>query len=132
MQIVKSLIEQENARGISTDRIILAGFSQGGAIALFTGLRLTESLAGIIALSTYLPDAESTESERHSANQHTPIFMAHGTRDPVIPIALAEHSRGVLEQMDFSVQWHSYQMEHSVSMGEILDIAKFMKVLVQP
>ncbi len=132
MQIVQSLIEQENARGIPTRQIFLAGFSQGGAIALFTGLRHAERLAGIIALSTYLPDAATSESERHSANQNTPIFMAHGSRDPVIPIALAEQSRELLEQMDYSLQWHSYLMEHSVNMEEIRHIARFMRSIVKP
>ncbi len=132
MQIVQSLIEQENARGIPAERIFLAGFSQGGAISLFTGLRFKERLAGIIALSTYLPDAESSASERHAANQNIPIFMAHGSRDPVIPIALAEHSRELLRQMGYAVQWKSYPMEHSVNADEIQHIAQFLQDIINP
>jgi phospholipase/carboxylesterase len=129
--IVGSLIEQENRRGIDTSHIILAGFSQGGAVALFAGLRLEQKLAGIIALSTYLADAASTESERSQQNLDVPIFLAHGTDDPVIPLALAEQSRTILEQLNYTVHWHRYQMPHSVSAGEIQHIAEFMAGIVE-
>ncbi len=129
--IVGSLIEQENRRGIDTSHIILAGFSQGGAVALFTGLRLRQKLAGIIALSAYLADAASTNAERSKDNENVPIFLAHGTDDPVIPLALAEQSREMLEQMEYSISWHSYQMPHSVSAEEIQDIAEFISGIVK-
>lgn len=129
-EIVKRLIDQENQRGVATDRIILAGFSQGGAVVLFTGLRLKQKLAGIIALSTYLPVAESTDAERLSVNQDTPIFMAHGTEDTVIPLVLAQHSHGTLVQMKYNVDWRTYAMPHAVSPQEIQDIARFMHEIV--
>ena len=129
-EIVTSLIEQENQRGVATDHIILAGFSQGGAVVLFTGLRLEQKLAGIIALSTYLPVAESADAERSLVNQDTPIFMAHGTEDPVIPIMLAHRSQSMLVQMKYSVDWHTYTMPHGVSPVEIQDIARFMRGIV--
>jgi len=113
-----------------TENIFLAGFSQGGAIALFTALRLESKLAGVIALSTYLPDAGSSESERHTANQKTPIFMAHGTHDPVIPVALAEQSYASMKNMAYQVEWKTYPMEHSVSADEIQDIARFMHAVI--
>ena len=129
-RIVGELIEQENRRGIATDHILIAGFSQGGAIALFAGLRLPQKLAGIIALSTYLPDAQSTASESSEENRDTPIFMAHGSADPVIPLTLAEHSRGLLGQMSYAVEWKTYPMQHSVSAEEISDIAQFIRSIV--
>lgn len=127
---VHRLIARENARGIPAGRIILAGFSQGGAVALFTGLRYPERLAGLIALSTYLPAADSTLAERSGANAVVPVFMAHGTDDPVIPLALAEHSRGLLGQMGYPVEWHTYTMPHSVHPEEILHIRTFMQDVV--
>ena len=129
-QIVKGLIEQENQRGIPDDRIILAGFSQGGAVVLFTGLRLEKPVAGIVALSTYLPVAETTESERAETNQNTPIFMAHGTEDQVIPLALAERGHRLLDAMNYRVEWHTYYMPHAVSPEEIRDIADFLHGIV--
>ena len=129
--IVNNLIAQENQRGISTDHIILTGFSQGGAIALFTGLRHQQPLGGIIALSTYLPVAETTESERTDSNLNTPIFMAHGAQDPVIPISLAEQSKKKLNDLDYQVEWHDYPMPHSVCPEELGHIAKFIHNIVQ-
>jgi len=128
--IVRQLIELENKAGIATEKIVLAGFSQGGAIALFAGLRLPERLAGILALSTYLPDADSMEEERSAASIDVPIFMAHGIADPVIPVALAEHSHGILEKMGYHVEWQTYPMPHSVSAEEIGDIARFLRTIV--
>jgi len=131
MRIVEGLIEQEIARGVASENIFLAGFSQGGAIALFTALRLEFKLAGVIALSTYLPDAASSENERHIANANTPIFMAHGTRDPVIPVILAEQSYQSLKKMAYQVEWKTYPMEHSVSADEIQDISRFMHAVIR-
>ena len=99
-------------------------------MALFTGLRYPERLAGLVALSTYLPAAESTLPERSGANAAVPVFMAHGTDDPVIPLALAEHSRGLLGQMGYPVEWHTYTMPHSVHPEEILHIRTFMQDVV--
>ncbi len=128
-RLVGQLITREKARGIPSNRILLAGFSQGGAVTLFTGLRHPERLAGLIALSTYLPVAESTPTERSEANGSTPVFMAHGTFDPVIPIALAQRSRQWLEKWDYPLEWHSYPMPHSVHPNEIKHIRSFMQGL---
>jgi len=125
--ILRSLLEQENRRGIEFENIFLAGFSQGGAIVLHTGLRFNRQLAGIIALSTYLPLAESFDLEKSTANQQTPIFMAHGVDDPLIPLELAQDSRDKLIQSGFSVLWHEYPMQHSVSPREIDDVAAFLR-----
>ncbi len=121
------LIAHENRRGTPTNRILLAGFSQGGAVSLFTGLRHPEPLAGVIALSTYLPVAESTRMERSQANARTPIFMAHGSLDPVIPVTLAERSRQWLESMEYTVDWHTYPMPHMVHPEEIAQIRTFLQ-----
>ena len=126
-QAIKALIENEVARGIPYERIVLAGFSQGCAMALHTGLRLPHRLAGIMALSGYLPLADRFAAERNAANAHTPIFMAHGTQDPVVVVARGEKSREALAAMGHPVQWHTYPMQHSVHPHEITDIAAFLK-----
>jgi phospholipase/carboxylesterase len=108
-------------------RIVLAGFSQGGAIALQTGLRQPAPLAGLLALSTYLPLAATVAQERSAANAPTPVFMAHGTSDPVVPMARGAASRDALQAMGYSVEWHEYAMPHSVCEDEIRDIARFLK-----
>jgi phospholipase/carboxylesterase len=126
-QAVKALIENEVARGIAYDRIVLAGFSQGCAMALHTGLRLPHRLAGIIALSGYLPLADRFANERMQANAHTPVFMAHGTQDPVVVLARGENSRDALTAMGHPVQWHTYPMQHSVHPREVADISAFLK-----
>lgn len=123
---VEALIAREGERGVPAARVFLAGFSQGGAIALSAGLRHTERLAGIVALSTYLPLADLAEAERHGANHDLPIFMGHGSQDPVVPMALGEMSRKRLEAFGHPVQWRSYPMPHSVSADEIADIAGWM------
>ncbi len=128
--IVTTLIEQENRRGIPGGKIILAGFSQGGAIALFCGLRYQQKLGGIIALSTYLADASSTEVEKSPQNAEVPIFFAHGTDDPIIPLSLAQQSRQMLLQMNYAVSWYTYPMQHSVSAEEIQEIANFMSEII--
>ena len=125
-QQLEGLIEREGARGIAPRRIVLAGFSQGGAIALQTALRSRERLAGTLALSTYLPLAATLASERSSANQEAPIFMAHGTHDPMIPIDRAERSRDALETLGYRVEWREYAMPHSVCAQEISDIAAWL------
>lgn len=125
--LVEKLIERENNRGISTDHIVLAGFSQGGAIALHTGVRHSQKLAGVMALSTYLPLADSVEEQRTSANQNTAYFMAHGLQDDVIAIQYAQASKEALEKLQYEIQWHTYPMGHSLSMEEIQDIASWLK-----
>lgn len=123
---VEALIAQEEARGIETKRIVLAGFSQGGAIAFQTGLRYPKRLAGIMALSTYLPLAGTVEAERHKANRDLPIFMAHGTSDPMIAIGRAQESRKMLESLGYPLQWREYPMPHSLCPQEITDIAAWL------
>ncbi|MEB0059558.1 alpha/beta hydrolase [Variovorax sp. LG9.2] len=123
---IEALIAHEKSRGIPADRIVVAGFSQGCAMALMTGLRHGERLAGIVGLSGYLPIASTTAAERHAANHDTPVFMGHGTRDGVVPMARAIESRNALTAMGYEVEWHSYPMEHSVCMEEIADINAFL------
>jgi phospholipase/carboxylesterase len=124
---IEALIERETVRGIAAENIVLAGFSQGGAIALQTGLRYSKKLAGMMALSTYLPLAESLANEASQANRGTPIFMAHGTDDGVIPLEMATRSRDVLVQHGYHVGWREYPMAHSVALEEIRDIAQWLK-----
>jgi phospholipase/carboxylesterase len=121
------LINKEASRGIAYDKIVLAGFSQGCAMALHIGLRFPHQLAGIIALSGYLPLAIVANLERHSANSKTPIFMAHGTYDPVVVLDRAEASQAALEKMGYSVDWNEYPMEHSVNHEELMDISRFLQ-----
>ncbi len=125
-QSIRDLIDNEVVRGISFDRIVLAGFSQGSAMALHTGLRLARPLAGIIALSGYLPLADRFAAERHAASATTPIFMAHGTNDPVVVASRGESARNALIALGHPVQWHSYPMEHSLHPREIADISAFL------
>ena len=130
---IAALIEHEAARGIPYERIVLAGFSQGSAMALHTGMRFPQRLAGIMALSGYLPLADTFASERHPANAHTPIFMAHGSMDPVVALARGETSRDLLNKLGYPVQWHTYPMQHSVHPREVADISLFLaKVLGTP
>jgi phospholipase/carboxylesterase len=124
---ITQLIEREVSRGITPDRIVLAGFSQGGAVALQTGLRHPRKLGGIMALSTYLPLAENLADEASAENRKTPIFMAHGTQDAVIPFEMSTRSRDVLLQHGYDVEWHEYPMAHSVCLEEIADIGKWLK-----
>lgn len=123
---VEALIEREVARGIAADRVVLAGFSQGGAVALAAGLRHARKLAAIVALSTYLPVAEAIGRERSEANASIPIFMAHGAFDPVVPKVLGERSRDRLRGWGYSVAWHDYPMAHQVCPQEIADLADFL------
>lgn len=131
-QAIAALIEREMARGIPAHRIVLAGFSQGCAMALHTGLRFPRALAGIMALSGYLPLAEQFAAERSAANTHTPIFMAHGSQDPVVVPARGEASRDLLVKMGYPVQWHSYPMPHSLHPREVADISVFLGQVLAP
>lgn len=123
---IEALIAREKARGIPASRIVLAGFSQGCAMALMTGLRHGEALAGIVGLSGYLPLAASTAIERHAANRATPIFMAHGLHDEVVQIGRATASRDALQALGYAVEWHAYPMPHSVCMEEVADLGRFL------
>jgi phospholipase/carboxylesterase len=123
---IEQLIAREEQRGIPGSSIVLAGFSQGGAIALHTGVRHARTLAGIMALSTYLPLAESLAQEAAAANRRTPIFMAHGTQDPVVPYAMGVTSRTFLERAGYAVEWHEYPMPHSVCLEEVRDAGSWL------
>ena len=129
-QQIEQLIVRENERGIPSSHIILAGFSQGCAMTLQTGLRYPEKLAGLICLSGYLPLSSLINDERHHANLHTPIFMAHGRGDPVVQISRAEASRDLLKELGHPVDWHEYMMPHSVCEEEIDDIGSWMRALL--
>jgi phospholipase/carboxylesterase len=124
---VEALIRRENERGIATDRIALAGFSQGGAMALFSGTRYPEKLAGIMGLSCYMLLESRFAAERTPANQATPIFLGHGTQDPVVSLMLGENSRRLLENAGYAVEWHAYAMPHSVCPQEVMDIAAWLR-----
>lgn len=123
---VEAFLAREKSRGIAARDIVLAGFSQGGAIALHAGLRHTEALAGILALSTYLPLAETLAREAADANERVPVFMAHGTQDPVVPLALAESSRDTLAARGLAPEWHAYPMPHSVCAEEVGAISRWL------
>lgn len=124
---LRAWVKHETASGIPPKRIILAGFSQGGAIVLHTGLRYPERLGGVMALSTYLPLADTVVDEKHTANADMPIFMAHGDQDPIIPLDLAVRSRDTLTALGHPVEWHEYPMQHSVCMEEIEAIAEWLR-----
>jgi phospholipase/carboxylesterase len=126
-QLVEALIARERSRGIPAERILLAGFSQGCAMTLQTGLRYPEKLAGLLCLSGYLPLHASVSDERHEANHDTPIFLVHGRDDPIIPINRAEQSRDMLQALGYEVEWHEYMMPHSVCEEELADISVWLK-----
>ena len=126
-QSVEQLIEREKSRGIPAARIVLAGFSQGCAMAIQTGLRHPETLAGLLCLSGYVPLASTVAAERSAANQNTPIFLAHGRSDQVIPIDRAEKSRDLLQAVGYAVEWHEYRMQHSVCEEEVGDISTWLR-----
>ena len=123
---VDALIAREQERGVPSERILLAGVSQGGAIALAGGLRHPQKLAGIIALSTYLPIAATLADERSAANANVPIFWGHGTLDPVVILQRGIDSRAALEALGYKVDWHTYPMPHSVCPEEIADLRQWM------
>jgi phospholipase/carboxylesterase len=123
---IEALIAREKARGVPARRLVLAGFSQGGAMALQTGLRHPERLAGIMALSCFLPQADTVGAEASPANRDVPVLLAHGVHDPVIPLARARRAHEILTGLGYAVEWHEYPMPHSVSNEEIRDIAAWL------
>ena len=126
LQDISALIDKEVARGIPASRIVLMGFSQGCAMALLTGLRHPERLAGLVGLSGYLPLLSLTEAERHAANADVPIFLAHGRQDPVVPIDRAEAARAELQRLGYKPQWQAYDMQHSVHPQEIVALNRWL------
>src|SRR6185312_6119048 len=125
--MVEQLIAQEKSRGISAEKIVLAGFSQGCAMTLQTGLRHPEKLAGLLCLSGYLPIYEKLPAERHAANKDTQIFIAQGQQDPIVPLQAAALSRDFLRALEYGVEWHEYPMPHSVCPEEIEDIGNWLR-----
>jgi phospholipase/carboxylesterase len=125
-QYVRKLLARERERGMAADRLVLAGFSQGAAVALHTGLRYPEPLAGILALSMPIPLPERIPVERHAASTRVPVFLAHGTQDRIVPYPVGEHGRRVLESLGVPLEWHSYPMDHSVIPREIADIRDWL------
>lgn len=128
---IEAFIDREIARGIAPEKIVLAGFSQGGVIALHTGLRLPVRLAGIIALSTYLHDVSATERERSDANLAIPVLMIHGTHDPMIPVMRAATARENLIRLGYDVRWLDYPMGHQVCLEEVEQIAHFLQEVLE-
>jgi len=123
---IEALLEREKTRGVPARSIVLAGFSQGGAMALHTALRYGERLAGIMALSCSLPLADTLGAEASPANRDVPIFMAHGTHDPMIPMARALRAREILSGLGYRLEWHEYPMPHSVCLEEVRDISAWL------
>ncbi|MGV8960734.1 MAG: alpha/beta hydrolase [Stenotrophomonas sp.] len=123
---IEALIAHEQARGIPADRIVLAGFSQGGAITLAAGLARTQPLAGLVALSTYLPDSTAATTQLADTANTQPVFMAHGSSDPVIPLQIGEHSAQLLQAAGFALEWHRYAMAHQVCAEEIRDLGDWL------
>jgi phospholipase/carboxylesterase len=123
---IRHLIDREGKRGIATNRIVLAGFSQGGAVSLYAAARFPEKLAGVMALSCYLPAESTFKAERVPANDTTPIFMAHGQGDTVLPMSLGTQSRDYLKAQGYLVEWHDYPMAHAVCAAEIADIREYL------
>jgi phospholipase/carboxylesterase len=129
---VQALIDREVERGIAPERIVLTGFSQGCAMTLLAGLRAPQRLAGLVGLSGYLPLSSTTAAERSEANRNTPIFLAHGLFDPVVPHAGGVASRDALRALGYDIEWHEYPMEHSVCPEEIADLERWLlKVLAR-
>jgi len=126
-KLIEELIVRENTRGIPSSRIVLAGFSQGGVLALQTGLRQSKALAGLMALSSYLPMSPMIEVERNAASNSVPIFMGHGITDNIVPLALGKMSRDTLIKLGYEVDWHQYTMPHSVCAEELADIGVWLK-----
>jgi phospholipase/carboxylesterase len=125
--MIDQLIQEESERGIPSDKIVLAGFSQGGALALHCGLRYFEPLAGILALSCYMPLAATLQANKSPANQNTPIFIAHGTQDSLVPFAWAELANNFLRENNYQTEFHQYPMPHSVCPQEITDISRWLQ-----
>jgi len=131
-QAISQLLQQQQIAGVPAARIILAGFSQGGAMALYTGLRYPERLGGILGLSTYLPLLPQFSSQAHEANRQTPIFLAHGDQDDILPLELGETTRNYLQQAGYSVEWRQYPMAHEVCLPEIADISRWLTNILLP
>jgi phospholipase/carboxylesterase len=129
---VEQLIRREISRGVPAHRIVLAGFSQGCAMTLMTGLRFPERLAGLVGLSGYLPLAALTTAERHAANAKTPVFLAHGSADPVVPVARGLASRDALVALGHPVEWHEYAMEHSLCIEEVSELNRWLLKVLMP
>jgi len=129
-KLIEELIVRENTRGIPSSRIVLSGFSQGGVLALQTGLRQSKPLAGLMALSSYLPMSPMIEVERNAASNSVPIFMGHGITDNIVPLALGKMSRDTLIKLGYEVEWHQYTMPHSVCPEELADIGVWLKSVV--
>jgi phospholipase/carboxylesterase len=124
---IEALLARERQRGIAPRRIVIAGFSQGGAMALHVGLRYADRLAGLLALSCYLPLSNTLPTEASPANRDVPIFWAHGLHDPMIPQAMAEQGRAQLAELGYQIDWHQYPIPHSVSAEEIADVARWLE-----
>ncbi len=129
-QQIEALIARENARGVADSHIVLAGFSQGGAVALYTALRHPQRLAGVLALSTYLPLANTLTAEASAANRDVPIFMAHGHSDGVIPYSFGQQSAALMQGQGYSLSWHGYRMEHTVTLEELRDIEDWLATVL--
>jgi phospholipase/carboxylesterase len=127
VELVRGLIRRENERGISSDRIVLAGFSQGGAMAYTVGLTHPETLGGMLVLSGYIPTPQWVVENHQAANRHTPIFAAHGTLDEVLPIALGESARDLAQKLNDQVEWRSWPMPHTLCLEEVLAIGEWLK-----
>lgn len=128
---IEQLIAEQHAAGIPSERIIVAGFSQGGAIALHAGLRHEQRLAGVLGLSTYLPLEQTVATEASDANRDVPVMLCHGSQDPMLPIQLGQHSCEALRQLGYAPQWRDYPMQHQVCLEEIQDISNWMQPLLR-
>ena len=125
---VAGCIDRETQRGVAPGRVVLAGFSQGGAVALYAGLRYPQRLAGILAMSCYLPFPETLAAEKSAANADVPIMMCHGRSDPVVPIGMGLETREALRAQGYTLQWHDYPMQHAVCIEEIAEVARWLKL----
>ncbi len=124
---VNAYLKTEMARGVPASRIVLAGFSQGGAVALYAGLRFAERLGGLLALSTYLPFPATLAAEKSSANLDLPILMCHGRMDPIVPISMGHEARNALAAQGYAVEWHEYPMQHEVCAAELATIGRWLQ-----
>ncbi|WP_300333605.1 dienelactone hydrolase family protein [Accumulibacter sp.] len=127
---IEALLARENERGVAAERIVLAGFSQGGAVALHAGLRHGQPLAGVLALSCYLPLADTLAAEAHASNRQVPLFMAHGRHDPVVPYDYGKRSAKLLKAEGYPLEWHAYDSEHTVCVEELSDIESWLHRIV--
>ena len=124
---IAQYIDRERERGVPSSRVVLSGFSQGGAVALYAGLRYPARLAGILAMSCYLPFPETLAAEKSAGNANVPILLCHGRRDPVVPISMGIEARGELEAQGYSPVWRDYPMEHSVCVEQIADVGRWLR-----